>query len=136
MNIDKFKQQHIEIMSTVTQLRSFSQAGVAEHAAEIARQIVSMSATIKLHLSVEDAVLYPALQKSSDRSHAVLGHRYQAEMGDLSAAYMKFAGKWLSARRIADDADGFLSEANLVFKALHERIQKENIELYPTLEKI
>jgi len=136
MNIDKFKQQHIEIMSTVTQLRSLCKTGVAEHATEIARQIVSMSATIKLHLSVEDSVLYPALQKSPDPSHAALGNRYQAEMGDLSAAYMKFAGKWLSAQRIADNVDGFRSEANLIFKALHERIQKENIELYPTLEKI
>jgi hemerythrin-like domain-containing protein len=136
MNIDKFKQQHVEIMAAVTELRGLVKTGIAEHAAEIAKHIISMSATIKLHLSVEDSVLYPALQKSRDPSHAALGSRYQSEMGDLAAAYMKFAGKWLSAQQIAGDVEGFRSEANLVFKALHDRIQKENAELYPALEKV
>ncbi|TCT00491.1 hemerythrin domain-containing protein [Paralcaligenes ureilyticus] len=134
MNIDKFKHHHIEIMSGVTELRNLSKSGTAEHAAQIAKQISSISATIKLHLSVEDMVLYPALQKSKDPAYVALGQRYQSEMNGLAAAYMEFAKKWLSATRIADDADGFRSDANRVLKALHDRIHKENIELYPVLE--
>ncbi|MEZ0601090.1 hemerythrin domain-containing protein [Paraburkholderia sp. IW21] len=136
MNIDKFKHQHIEIMEAVAELRNLVKSGVAEHAEQIARKIISMSGIIKLHLSVEDTVLYPALRKSRDPLHLALGNRYQSEMDGLAAAYMKFAGKWLSARQIADDADGFKYDANVVFKALHERIQKENAELYPALEQI
>ncbi len=136
MNIDKFKHHHIEIMSGVTELRNLSKSGTAEHAAQIAKQIISISATIKLHLSIEDAVLYPALQKSKDPAYIALGQRYQSEMGGLATAYMEFAGKWLSAKKIADDVDGFKSDANLVFKALHDRIHKENVELYPVLEQM
>ncbi len=136
MNIDKFKHQHLEIMEAVAELRNLVKTGVADHAAQIAAKLVSMSATIKLHLSVEDSVLYPALRKSHDPAQVALGNRYQAEMDGLAAAYTKFAGKWLSARQIADDVDGFKADANLVFKALHDRIQKENAELYPALERI
>lgn len=136
MNIEKFKHQHIEIMESVTELRNLAKSGVAEHATQIAKKIISMSSVIKLHLSVEDTVLYPALQKSRDPAHLALGSRYQSEMDGLAAAYMKFAEKWLSAKQIADDADGFKSDANVVFKALHDRIQKENAELYPALEQI
>ncbi|WP_206956271.1 hemerythrin domain-containing protein [Trinickia acidisoli] len=136
MNIDKFKHQHVEIMQAVTELRSLAAAGVAENATQISAKIVSMSATIKLHLSVEDTVLYPALQKSPNAAHAALGSRYQSEMNGLAGAYTQFVGKWLSAKRIADDVDGFRADANAVFKALHERIQRENNELYPVLEQI
>jgi fatty acid-binding protein DegV len=59
MNIDKFKHQRVEIMTAVSELRNLIKSGVAEHAA----QILSMSTTIKPHLSVEVSVLYPALEQ-------------------------------------------------------------------------
>lgn len=136
MNIDKFKHQHIEIMEAVNELRRLVAEGIVRNADRISAKMVSMSGTIKLHLSVEDSVLYPALQKSQDATHVALGNKYRSEMDGLAAAYTQFAGKWLSAKRIADDADGFRAEANTVFKALHERIQRENKELYPVLEQM
>ncbi|HNM40887.1 MAG TPA: hemerythrin domain-containing protein, partial [Giesbergeria sp.] len=63
MNIDKFKHQHVDILGNIAALRRLAQAGVAHNATEIARLIVSMSSTIKLHLAVEDQALYPALQR-------------------------------------------------------------------------
>ena len=66
MNIDKFKHQHVSILSSIASLRSLAHAGVARNAAEIARLIVAMSSTIKLHLAVEDRALYPALQRGGN----------------------------------------------------------------------
>lgn len=136
MNIDKFKHQHIEIMQAVTDLRNLVKAGAADNATQIAAQIRSISALITLHLSVEDSVLYPVLQKSANTSQVAMGSRYQSEMTGLAAAYAKFAGKWLLPRYIADNVEHFRADANVVFKALHDRIHRENIELYPTLETV
>jgi len=43
MNIDKFKQQHIEIIGCVTALRQRARDGISENAAEISKLIFSMS---------------------------------------------------------------------------------------------
>ena len=86
MNIDKFKHQHRDILACIAALRNASQAGVRENAAEIARLIISMSSTIKLHLAVEDRVLYPALRSGHNPVLARMGQTFQDEMGAIATA--------------------------------------------------
>ena len=57
MNIEKFKHQHVDILSRIDQLRSLTHAGVEVNAAAIAQGIISFSSLIKLHLAVEDKAL-------------------------------------------------------------------------------
>jgi len=38
--------------------------------------------------------------------------------------------------RVSADPEGFRDEANGIFQALHQRIQRERPELYPLAEKI
>jgi len=134
MNIDKFKQEHVALLVAVGELRELVQAGVSEHAEDILRQLVSMSAVIRLHLAAEDRVLYPTLTKSEDPRMAQIGREFQEEMGGLAAVYTAFASRWNLASKIAADPQGFRDEANTVFKALHLRVQRENRELYPLAE--
>lgn len=49
MNLEKYKQQHLDILGSISKLRHLAHAGVADNAKEIARLIVRMSSTIKLH---------------------------------------------------------------------------------------
>ena len=86
MNIDKFKHQHVDILECIAALRRATQAGIAANAADIARLIVSMSSSIKLHLAVEDQVLYPALRNGADARLATMGQKFQNEMGAIAAA--------------------------------------------------
>lgn len=55
------------IFGDIRRLKELSDLGIATHAEEIAQLIIRMSATIKLHLSIEDRFLYPALQEVNDR---------------------------------------------------------------------
>ncbi|MYM85748.1 hemerythrin domain-containing protein [Rugamonas sp. FT82W] len=136
MDTEKFKRDHGDIMAHVTQLKKFTQAGIVENADAIAKQIVAMSSVIKLHLAAEDRVLYPALAKSADPDIARVGKEFQQNMGDIAAAYMKFASSWNTGKKVSEDPDGFRIEANSTLKALHQRIQMENNELYPLADKI
>lgn len=63
MNIDKFKHQHPDIPDSIERLRASSHAGVAEHADEIAAQIVAMSGVVRLHLA--DREFYPAIESGA-----------------------------------------------------------------------
>lgn len=136
MNIDKFKHQHEKIFDCIDALRRYSVAGVAEHAREIASAVVSMSSLIKLHLSVEDTVLYPALRSRSKSLLAQMGDRYQDEMRVIAASYEEFARKWNTAANVAQNPDGFRADANTVLKRLHARIRQEDKDFYPAIEAL
>lgn len=132
MNIDKLKDQHVQILTAVAQMRKLVRGGIAENAEGISRLVISISGIIKLHLAREDSHLYPALA-AGGQELAALGSRYQQEMGGIAGSYMEFSRKWNTPGVIHADPEGFRMEANSVFKALHQRIQQENVELYPAI---
>lgn len=134
MDIERFKRDHVALMRTVSELRELVHAGIESHAGAIAHELVAMSAAVKLHLAAEDRVLYPALAAET-RTQAI-GARYQNEMGGLAQTYGEFVKHWSFAAQIADDPESFRAEANTVFKALHQRVQRENRELYPLAESL
>ena len=136
MNIDKFKQEHVAILSAIDQLRELARSGVAPQSQAIAEQIVAMSGLIKLHLAVEQRYLYPAVQASGVAKVARLGLQYENEMQGIAGDYLAFAGRWNTAARLAQEPDAFRSEANTVLHALYQRMRREDTELYPAVEAI
>ncbi|WP_312587168.1 hemerythrin domain-containing protein [Comamonas terrigena] len=134
MQIDKFKHQHGDIKRRIAELRDLARAGADTHAEAIAQGIVAMSALIKLHLAVEDQVLYPALQTDRQSDLARLARHYQRDMVPIAAAYDAFARRWNTSQRVREDAQGFRDDANLVLRKLHERMLREDREFYPQIE--
>lgn len=135
MDIDRFKDQHAQIFDAIAQLRRHAQAGIAEHADDIARLIVSMSAVIKLHLAAEDRTLYPALEAAGNRQLAHLGRQFQSEMASIAGAYNAFARRWNTAAQVRADPDGFRAQANQVLRSVFERMQREGRDFYPAVER-
>ena len=135
MNIDKFKHQHIDILSSIATLRALTHAGVESNAIAIAKGIVAMSGTIKLHLAVEDQVLYPALQRGDNAELARLGRQYQNEMALIASAYDAFARHWNTADSVRRDPQGFRDQANVVLRKVYERMQREDHDFYPRIEE-
>ncbi|MYM67488.1 hemerythrin domain-containing protein [Pseudoduganella sp. FT55W] len=134
MNIDKFKHQHLDILGAIAALRTLVQSGIAEHAADISQRIIGMSGMVKLHLAVEDRLLYPVLEASGNQSLAGMSKRYRDEMSGISGTYLAFAAKWNSARLLQEQPESFRDEANHVLKTLYERMKKEDREFYPAIE--
>jgi hypothetical protein len=134
VNIDKFKHQHIDILSGIARLRHLAHAGIVQNAAAIAAGIVGVSGIVKLHLAVEDRSLYPALEASGDAALVRLSHRYQSEMDGIAGAYLQFAGRWNTARQVAQAPHEFRQEANVVLRQLYERIRHEDVEFYPAID--
>jgi hypothetical protein len=134
MNIDKFKHQHVKIFDCIATLRHYAAAGIVEHAREIAGTVVSMSSVIKLHLVVEDTVLYPALRNSSNAVLSRMGMQFQSEMKTIADKYEAFVHRWNTSAKVAQDPEGFRADANQVLKILHGRIRREDREFYPEIE--
>lgn len=134
MNIEKFKHQHMDILGNISALRLLSQAGVAKNAAHIAKLIVSMSSTIKLHLAIEDQALYPTLQRSANPELARMGQQYQKDMGPIAQSYEAFAKRWNRSESVRRDEQGFRDDVNRVLRMVYERMQRENRDFYPRIE--
>lgn len=134
MNIDKFKHQHVEILTCISALRDLVKSGIHDNAAEISRMIVAMSSTIKLHLAVEDKILYPSLQATKNPSLARLGQRFQDEMTSIAQAYLDFARKWNTPATVSRNAEAFRNDANSVLKVLYQRMRREDTDFYPVIE--
>ena len=135
MNIEKFKHQHTDILRGIATLRALAHAGVEGNATAIAQGIVAMSGTIKLHLAVEDKVLYPALQRGDNAELARLGRQYQSEMESIASAYDAFARRWNTADNVRRGAQDFRDQANVVLRKVYERMQREDHDFYPRIEE-
>ncbi|NGM87593.1 hemerythrin domain-containing protein [Parapusillimonas sp. SGNA-6] len=134
MEIERFKQQHVEILQGIAGLRKLAHAGIMDNASDIARAIKALSNVVKVHLAIEDRILYPTLQKGSDPKLANMGRMYQEDMKGIANAYIAFSRRWSSARELMERSDDFRNEANTVLKSLHARMQRENTEFYPAIE--
>jgi hypothetical protein len=134
MNIDKFKHQHVAILDGIGRLREAVRAGIAENADDIATRIVKISGVIKLHLAIEDTVLYPAVADSADRKLARLGEAYQREMNGIAGEYFAFASRWNLPARLKADPEGFRADANRVLRVLFDRMRREDTEFYPAID--
>jgi len=134
MNIEKFKQQHVEILESIAALRALVQSGISTHANEISQRIVAMSSVVKLHLAVEDRILYPALEASSSAALSNMSVAYRLEMSGIKETYTAFAARWNNPQLVEEHPEAFRDEANSVLKLLYTRMKKEDAEFYPAIE--
>ena len=135
MEIQRYDNDHRQILEQIDALRTLSRAGVRENANAIAELITRTASHIKFHLAAEDQVLYPALARCGKPDIAAIGRHYQQEMQGLAAAFADFVQRWRVPAKLAADPEGFRRDANTVLRALFERLQRENAELYPAARR-
>lgn len=136
MDIDRFKQQHVEILERIAALRKLAHAGVEANAQSIAQQVKELGALLTRHLAIEDRILYPAVQRADDPQISEMGAAYQREMKGIANAYIKFTNKWSVAANLTAEPRAFRDAANDVLKTVYLRMQRENHEFYPAIEQI
>lgn len=136
MDIDRFKQQHIDILRRIDTLRTVVHQGIEMNARTIAQQVHELGTVVKLHLAIEDRILYPAAVKAADTRIAAMAETYQQEMKGIANAYIRFTLKWSDAGKVAAEPEGFRVDANTVLKNVYQRMQRENHEFYPAIESM
>lgn len=136
MDIDRFKHQHVEILQRIDTLRQLAHSGILSNSYSIAQQVKDLGKVVTLHLAIEDRILYPAVQKAEDAAIAAMGTAYQEEMKGIANRYIRFTNKWSDPARVAAEPDEFRAAANAVLKDVYQRMQRENREFYPAIERL
>ena len=136
MDMASYYQEHADLAAIVTKLRGhLAKPNVAELAAAIAADLLTLSSKLSLHLGKEDLHLYPKLIASTGPAKPI-AEAFQKEMGGLKDAYGTFKQRWGTASKISADPKGFADDAKEVIRALEGRIRRENTELYKAAEKV
>lgn len=117
--------QHTQLRALLEDVRRLGIAsGEGREALQKAERLVVA------HLTLEQAKLYPALRAHASTEQ--LAHQYADEMEKLTPTVVAFFDTW---RNGGSDALGFARSLGQLLAALNQRINREEIRLYPAYDE-
>lgn len=131
------RRQHSDILKSCAEIERAITAECGDTSADqIVTALRQLTGQLKVHLSMEDRVMYPYLIAHKDRNISDLAKRYQAEMGGLVQDYTAFITLYGQSEAIKHNYDDFTAAVKGVFAALRTRIAREDDELYVMVDKV
>ncbi len=132
---DLFVRQHQTLRDAASRLQtSLDAAALGRDATEARSALSALAGALRVHLANEDKNLYPSLASASDPKLQTLARRFQDEMGGLAGAFRAYADQWPSPAAIQAAPAAFVTASKDVLRALAERMQREERDLYPQLD--
>ena len=132
-----FRDQHIEMLHLVKEITNILNVDtLARESLKAHKLLSSLFASLNLHLSMEDKIVYPLLLKSPDEKVRRLAKQFATEMGSIGIVLKKYNTKWENHLDIQNKTKVFIEETKEIFDALSKRIEKEDCELYNAFDKI
>lgn len=133
----RFRSQHSEIATIVQRIEAIlASPNWSPRAQEIRQGFSELSAKLRIHLALEDDVLYPRLARHDDGKVRDMAVRYQTEMGGIREAYEAYLSTWVHSGKLVTDTAGFTSATRGLFTALKDRIHRENTEVYSLVDSV
>lgn len=133
-----FRDQHMKIMNIVDNVSRFIEdpSMVEQNALEIVKLLSDLSRSLKVHLTLEDTSLYPVVSLAENSDLKIIAGEYKEEMGGIKDDFESYIKKWSSSYRIGEGVEDFVNETGALFKALRERIERENNILYSMIDEM
>lgn len=127
---ESFRTQHKELAALIGEIEGKLGGLNAESAAEVRKTLSALSGKLSIHLAMEDKNLYPLMTGSSNEKAKQTAQEFMTEMGGLAQAFKDYTAKWPSADVIMEDPSGFSTQTRAVFKAVKDRVTREESILY------
>jgi hemerythrin-like domain-containing protein len=137
MNYEIYRKQHKEIMDISKELSQLFDPIKLKNDAFQARHLLSIFfGKFKMHSIAEDKNLYATLLQSQNKEIKRVIRKYSEENNSISEMFNSYRGKWYREQSIRENSPTFITESKQFFSHLSFRMEKENEELYPLLEKL
>ena len=132
-----FRSHHTQVRGLVERIEALlDPVAITRDPAPVARVVVELFGKFGVHLSIEDATLYPRMMAHADIRLRQTAERFQREMGDLKARFDLYRGQWPGPTTIARDPDAFVAATREILVALKRRIGCEDAELYDLYDRV
>ncbi len=133
----RFRDQHDDLLKIASEISAHLNVDeLSKDASEVRSLLSKLLGKLSNHLAMEDKVLYPKLLGHSDERVKSLANRFIDEMGGIGKAVNAYKSKWPSPLHIQKDPSDFIEQTKGIFDALAKRIEKENNELYKTVDEL
>lgn len=134
--IDDLKKAHEELLKIAGEISALlSVDSVSEKSDQISRLLSTLLGKLNFHLTMEDKHLYPEFFKHEDEKVRTTAQQFVDEMGGIATVLQGYRSKWSCGIVIKRDPEAFINETKEIFNALAKRIDREDNELYPLVEK-
>ncbi len=131
---DRYVEQHQELLAIAGRIAGMlDPSKISRDAAPVRKELSSLIVKLKVHLTMEDNALYPALLNHPDTNVRGTAKVFQEQMGSIAKVVLGYNEKWASAADIQASASEFIADTKSIYAALGQRIEKENNQLYPLL---
>lgn len=135
---DMVRKHHQQIRKAIQELQEdvYHEDSVIENKLWIALRIGNLTGILNMHLKYEDDQLYPVLLKHSNEEVRKISQEFMIEMGDLSTLFDCYKDKYLkNPDGLKENPSEFIKETNKILYLISKRVEKEEHELFPLLEK-
>lgn len=136
MYTERYMIQHKEIRDLMDQILVIIQKREVEKESDtVVSSLNKLSGILNVHLAGEDKYLYPSVEKSADVTLHNMALRYQKEMGGLCEVFVKFKNSYNTKNKMTGHEAEFAVEAKKVFGEITKRMDREESEFYPAVNK-
>lgn len=133
---EKYRHQHAELVDIVGRIQQkLDPQTLASDPKEVRTLLSTLFGKLTMHLAMEDAALYPRMEKHNDAKTRDTAKKFIAEMAGVKPAVESFSRKWTEAE-IRANAAQFCADTKKLFGVLADRIQRENTQLYPLADQM
>lgn len=135
---DNLRRQHDELVSIVTSISNHisTESSVTEKAGEIRQLLSKLAGKLKMHLAMEDKILYPKILNNGDDAGKKTAKNFLNEMGQIGDVFKTYIDTYSTEKEIKHNPNDFINNTVELFKSLADRIEKENKILYPIADHI
>ena len=136
LSIDHMKRQHAEIDAAMADaMRAIDGELPASDMGSVATLLSEISSMIDDHLRTEDGEVYEALIKYDDPEIKRAATQFHKNLGGLAEEFASYFKRYGSQAAIDANPGLFSYETRRLFERMRYRMQREETDLYPLLER-
>lgn len=131
IDIERLKRQHCDILDSVTYIETYIYNNdFNKDLSELAKEVNVLAGKLKIHLDLEDQIVYPELIKKYDINENGVIKNFLEEVKGLNTAFNDYKYKYNTREKIRGNILGFIEYSNSIFELIRARIHKEEKELF------
>lgn len=136
-SMEVLKEQHRVVISMTTKILSLlNKEPFSNHIDDITISIRILAGKVREHLALEDREIYPRLMLFGDKDVVAVVTEYKNGVGNILPRFNLYMENWLNKAKIQNNPTDFIKITDEILKALLYRIESEDNELYPLVDKL
>lgn len=131
-----YRNEHLEIIRIIDDMKPLLDfVQVSGNPLAINKLFIKLSEILSPHMAMEEKHLYPYLYVHHDSNVQIPAIRFYYQHKEILRELKKYQLKWAEIDSIQKRPFEFIQDCNLFCETVRLRIEKENTELFPLVER-